>query len=205
MKLFYAPGACSLGIHIILEEIGVPYEAQAVNLREGEQFKPAFLAVNPKSKVPALLLDHGEILTEWVAIAGYLAAANPQARLVPEDPLEWARATEIMVYVNSYMHGQGFSRIFRPDRFAPNPEDKDAVRAEGRRMFAEGFALMDERLGDKDFLLSHYTIADVALFYVSYWAEGRQTLTLPPRVAAHYARMKSRPAVISAMTAEGLA
>ena len=204
MKLYYAPGACSLGIHTILEEIGKPYDSQAISLRDGEQNTPAYQAINPKSKVPALALDNGKILTEWLAIAGYLAATNPEAKLVPEDKFEWARATEIMAYINSQMHGQGFTRIFRPERFSPNPEDKDAVRAEGKRLFAEGFAIMDKTLGDKDYLLGHYSIADAALFYVSFWAEGRKTLDLPPRIAAHYARMQTRPAVQRAMAAEGL-
>ena len=77
MKLFYAPGACSIGIHVLLEEIGKPYEAQLVNLREGGQFKPDFTAVNPKSKVPTLVPDDGSVLTEYPAIAYYLARTNP--------------------------------------------------------------------------------------------------------------------------------
>ncbi|MDD2876146.1 MAG: glutathione S-transferase N-terminal domain-containing protein [Acidiphilium sp.] len=205
MKLYFAPGACSLGIHVILEEIGKPYEAQAVNLREGEHFKPAFTAINPKSKVPVLVLDDGKILTEWLAIASYLAAINPAAKLVPEDKFAWARATEMMAYVTGVMHGQGFARMFRPERFTPNPDDHEAVRTEGRRIFAEGFAVMSEALGEQDYLLGHVSIADAALFYVSFWGEARQKLVLPPRIAAHYARMKSRPAVQRAMVAEGVA
>ena len=64
-RLFYSPGACSLGIHVLLEEIGAPYEAVRVNLREGEQFKPEFQAVNPKSKVPALVREDGYILARF--------------------------------------------------------------------------------------------------------------------------------------------
>lgn len=206
MKLYFAPGACSLGIHVIFEEIGKGYDVQAVNLRAGDQFKPEFLAVNPKAKVPAMQLDNGEILTEWLAIAGYLAATNPSAKLVPADPLDWARATEIIAYINSFMHGQGFARMFRPERFATGADDagKEAVRAEGLRLFTEGFALMDQALAGRDYLLGHFSIADAALFYVSFWAEGRKTCALPPNVAAHYARMLARPAVQRAMAAEGL-
>ncbi|GAA5264371.1 glutathione S-transferase [Acidiphilium sp. MT5] len=206
MKLYFAPGACSLGIHVIFEEIGKPYEMQAVNLRAGDHFKPEFLAINPKAKVPAVLLDHGEILTEWLAIAGYLAATNPQAKLTPADPLAAARVTEIMVYINSFMHGQGFARMFRPERFAPEADEAmlNKVRAEGLRLFSEGFALIDQALAGRDYLLGDFSIADAALFYVSYWAEGRKTCALPPHVAAHYARMLARPAVQRAMAAEGL-
>jgi len=69
MKLYYAPGACSIGIHVLLEEVGKPYEAERVNLQQGEQYKPDFTAVNPKSKVPTLVRDDGSVLTEFPAIA----------------------------------------------------------------------------------------------------------------------------------------
>ncbi len=68
------PGACSVGIHVLLEEIGAPYEAVLFNLREGAQFKPEFTGVNPKSKVPTLERDDGSVLTEYPAIAFWLAS-----------------------------------------------------------------------------------------------------------------------------------
>ena len=85
MKLMYSPGACSIGIHVLLEEIGKPYEAQLVNLREGAQFKPDFTSVNPKSKVPTLVRDDGSVLTEYPAIAYWLARTNPDKKLLPDD------------------------------------------------------------------------------------------------------------------------
>ena len=69
MKLYYSPGACSLGIHLLLEEIGKPYELARLNLAEGEQRKPGFAAVNRKGKVPTLVRDDGTVLTEFPAIA----------------------------------------------------------------------------------------------------------------------------------------
>src|ERR1700747_3881565 len=59
MKLYYAPGACSIGIHVLLEEIGKPYETQIVKLMDGEQYKPPFTGINPKSKVPTVQRDAG--------------------------------------------------------------------------------------------------------------------------------------------------
>ena len=204
MKLYYSPGACSLGIHVILEEIGKFYETELVSLKEGAQLRPEFKAINPKAKVPVLGLDDGGVITEWSAIAGWLAAANPEAKLVPEDKMEWARGMEAISYITGTMHGMGFTRIFRPEKFSPNPEDKEAIRAEGRKVFSEGFEIMEKTLGEKDWVLGHYSIADAALFYVSFWAEGRKTIDLPPHCAAHYRRMKARPAVQRAMQAEGL-
>ena len=85
MKLYYAPGVCSIGIHVLLEEIGKPYDLELVNLREGAQYQPQFTGVNPKSKVPTLQRDDGSILTEFPVIARWLARQNPQANLIPKD------------------------------------------------------------------------------------------------------------------------
>ena len=85
MKLYYAPNACSLAIHVLLEEIGKPYELQRVDFSKREQYGPEFIAINPKSKVPVLERDGGSHLTELPAIAWYLARANPQANLLPAD------------------------------------------------------------------------------------------------------------------------
>ena len=205
MKLFYAPGACSLGIHVLLEEIGKPYEASPLKLMEGAQFKPEFTAINPKSKVPTLVRDDGSVLTEYPAIAFWLAVSNPEAKLLPAAPDAQAKALEYTDYCVSTMHMQGFSRIFRPANYAPSEADHEAVKAKGEEMFSKGFGVMDQVLGDKDYLLGQYSFADSALFYVSFWWNGRLKKDLPPKVAAHYARMNARPAVQRTMAAEGLA
>ena len=113
MKLMYSPGACSIGIHVLLEEIGKPYEAQLVNLREGAQFKPEFTSVNPKSKVPTLVRDDGSVLTEYPAIAYWLARTNPDKKLLPDDVDGQARVLEALDYAVATIHMQGFSRLFR--------------------------------------------------------------------------------------------
>src|SRR5579872_3397734 len=128
MKLYYAPGVCSIGIHVLLEEIGKPYELEAVNFREGAQYKPEYTAVSPKSKVPALERDDGSILTEFPVIARWLALQNPQANLIPNDPEADIRAMEVMEYCVGTIHAQGFTRLFRTERFAPSRGDHDAVK-----------------------------------------------------------------------------
>ena len=204
MKFFYAPGACSMGIHILLEEIGKPYEAVAISLREGDQFKPAFVAVNPKSKVPALVRDDGSLLTEFPAIAFWLARANPRAGLLPDDAESQSRALEAMEYATATIHMQGFSRVFRPARFAPSEADAEAVSARGREIIAAGMQNLDRSLAGRDYLLGGFSIADAALFFVEFWAAERLGMTLPPNVAAHFARMKTRPTVARVMEREGL-
>ena len=203
MKLYFAPGACSLGIHVLLEEIGKPYELAQLNLAEGEQRKPEFAAVNRKGKVPTLVRDDGTVLTEFPAIAWWLGATNPQLQLIPADPEGQARMLEAMDYIVGTVHGAGFLRIFKPVAMTPNEADHDAVRAQGREMFEKGLRLMDEALAGKEYLLGQFSLADAALFYVEFWA-GRVGIDLPPNCAAHFARMKARPAVRRAMEQEGL-
>lgn len=204
MKLYFAPGACSLGIHILLEEIGKPYDAQAVNLRAGDQKKPEFVALNPKSKVPTLVRDDGSVLTEFPAIAYWLARTNPQAKLLPEDAEGQARALEATDYAVSTVHMQGFSRLFGPANFGPSEADADKVRARGKEIIEGAFSKLDKALAGRDYVLgSNFSVADAATFYVENWA-GNFDITLPPHVAAHYARVKARPSVKRVFEKEGL-
>jgi glutathione S-transferase len=205
MKLYYAPGACSLGIHLLLEEIGKPYEGVAVNLRQGEQFQPAFTAVNPKSKVPALVRDDGSVLTEFPAIAYWLARTNPAAKLLPDDTEGQARALEALDYAVATVHMQGASRLFRPSNFTPNAADEDAVKARGKEIFEQGLATLDQTLAGKEYVTGAFSIADAAVFYVEFWAAKPLKMTLPANCAAHYQRMLARPAVQRTLKAEGLA
>jgi glutathione S-transferase len=205
MKLFYAPGACSIGIHVLLEEIGKPYDAELVNLREGAQFKPEFTSVNPKSKVPTLQRDDGTVLTEYPAIAVWLASAFPEAKLLPQDADRLAKALEYTDFAVATLHMQGFSRMFRPSNYAPSESDHEAVKAKGEEIFAKGLGIFDKALEGKDWLLGEFSFADSALFYVSFWWAGRLGKPLPKNVAAHYARMNARPSVQRVLKAEGLA
>jgi glutathione S-transferase len=205
MKLLYSPGACSLGIHVLLEEIGKPYQTQAVNLREGAQHKPEFTSINPKSKVPTLVRDNGSVLTEFPAIAFWLARSNPQAKLLPDDIEAQTRAIEALDYVVATIHMQGFSRLFGPANYAPSPDDADKVKEKGRGMAEKGLALMDKALAGKDYICgANFSVADAALFYVEFWAAARMNIPLPANCAAHYQRMLARPAVKKVMEAEGL-
>jgi len=204
MKLFYAPGACSIGIHVLLEEIGKPYDGVAVNLREGAQFKPEFTSVNPKSKVPTVVDDEGAVRTEFPAIAYWLARSNPFANLLPDNIDQQARALELMDYCVATIHMQGFARIFRSSNFAPTASDEAAVKARGTEIAEKGFAALDKALAGKDYAVGKFSIADSALFYVEFWAK-RVGVALPANCAAHLDRMLARPSVQRTLAAEGLA
>jgi glutathione S-transferase len=203
MKLYYAPGACSIGIHVLLEEIEKPYEAIPVDLRAGAQYKPDFTAVNPKSKVPTLVRDDASVLTEYPAIAYWLARANPGARLLPEDLEAQTRALEITDYCVATIHMQGFARQFRPGNFG-SAADEAAVKAGGKEMAEKGFATLDKALAGKDYVVGAFSIADSAIFYVELWSK-RVGITLPANCAAHLDRMMGRASVQRVMQQERLA
>jgi glutathione S-transferase len=205
MKLYYSPGACSIGIHVLLEEIGKPYETARLNFQEGQQYKPEFTSVNPKSKVPTLQRDDGSVLTEYPAIAYWLAASNPEAGLMPKGTEDVVRAMETADYCVATMHMQGFSRMFRPANFSPSEADHEKVKARGEEIFSKGLELLDKTLGAKEYVAGSYSFADSAVFYVSFWWNGRLKKELPGNVAAHYGRMNARPAVQRTLEQEGLA
>jgi glutathione S-transferase len=201
MKLYYAPGTSAVGIRILLEEIGRPYEVVPVDLRAGEQYQPAFIAVNPKSKVPTLVRDDNSVLTEFGAIARWLARTNPEAALLPAEPEAEARATELLDYVVGTVHMRGFSRMIVPAAFGPAEQREDIVAA-GRRIAAKGLEIIDVGLSGKAYAAGRYSYADAALFYVERWAE-QLSMPLPANFKRHYEAMKKRAAVERVLAADG--
>ncbi|WP_244460024.1 glutathione S-transferase family protein [Roseomonas fluvialis] len=205
MRFFYAPNACSIGIHVILEEIGRPYDPAPLDFKNNAQYEPGYVAINPKSKVPALLRDDGTLLTEYPVIAMWLAKTNPQAGLVPVDLEGETRCAEFLDYVCGTVHPQGFTRQSRPNRFALRAEDEPAVVAQGRELAVKYMNVIDSGWrGDTWVLPGGYSIADSALFFIEHWAARRFNIPLPPRLATHFAAMLARPAVKRTLELEGL-
>jgi glutathione S-transferase len=204
MKLYYSPGACSIGIHLLLEEIGEPYEAQRLSLQSGEQHKPDFAAVNPKAKVPTLLRDDGSVLTEYGAIATWLARAYPAATLLPLDIEGEVRAREMLDYCVGTMQKDAYGRLFRPSAYASNPDDQAAIKLLGREIAEKGYALLEHSLVGKDYVCGQFSIADSAMFYIELWS-GRAGIPLPPNCARHLSNMLARASTTRVMRDEGLA
>jgi glutathione S-transferase len=204
MKFYYFPGSCALGIHALLEEIGAPYEPVLVDLRAGKQHSPEYLAINPKAKVPVLLRDNGHVLTEWPAIALYLARLHPDAVLLPADPDDEADAMSLVEFVVSTVHMQAAARYFRPNRFAVREDDHAEIQARGKQMFLDHLATIDKGLAGREFAVGNrFSVADAAVLFVSFWA-SRGEMPMGANLAAHYARMKQRGAVQRAFKQEGL-
>jgi glutathione S-transferase len=210
LRFYMTPGSCSTGIHILLEELELPFEVVVLDLPAGAHREPAFLSINPKGTIPALALNDGRVLTEFAAIAYWLAQAHPRSNLLPAEPGLAASVLETMAYVVGTIHGQGYTRIFTTDSYLPRELGEDeraryraAVRARGREIVDEGLALMDARLPHDGYAAgASLTIADAALFYVEFWAD-KSGVPLPPRCLSHYQRMRARPVVRRVLTEEG--
>ena len=205
MKFYMTPGSCSTGIHILLEEIGLVFEAYLVNLMAGDHYKEDYLAINPKATIPTLVREDGTALTEFQSIAWWLAKSYPKRKLLPETLEEEVRVLEVMNYAVNTIHGQGFTRIFTTEKYTPNAADYDAVKAKGQEIVHQAFAVVNALLAGRDYVASHFTIADAALFYVEFWANRIEITFLPENCQAHYQRMLKRPAVKQVLMEEGYA
>lgn len=205
LKLYYSPGAISLATHIALEEAELPYELVRVALAEGEHLKPEYRRVHPLSRVPALDLGGGAILTETPALLGYIAALVPERELMPAGMTAGARAQEWLSLLASSVH-VAFISSFRPERYTDQPPALEALRHDGKKRFFELLSHVDVRLGDAAYACGdRYTLCDAYLSVFYFW--GRK-LELPMTTLPSYSRLVTsvlrRPAVQRARTQEGL-
>lgn len=200
MKLYYAPGACSLSPHIVSRELGIPVELKRVNTKDKTiEGGGDYRNINPKGYVPSLELDNGQVLTEGPAIVQYLADQKPEAGLAPKaGSFERYRLQEWLNFLTSEVHKQ-FSPLFKPN----TPEEYKAIAKE---LIAGRFDWLDKQLAGKDFLMGgQFTVADAYLFVLLGWTRPTQMdLARWPNLQAFHKRVGSRPRVREALEAEGL-
>ncbi len=200
MKLFFKAGACSMSPHIVLEELGLKYDTEAVDLKEKKTASGAdYLAINPKGYVPALQLDDGSVLTEGPAIVQYLADSQPAKKLAPANgTVERYRMQGWLTFIGTELHKQ-FSPLFNP---AAPQEWKDFCRANIERRLK----YVNEQLAGKDFLMgADFSVADAYLYTVANWTRRVAIdISALPNLAAYMTRVGARPSVQAAMKAEGL-
>jgi glutathione S-transferase len=200
MKLYYAPGACSLSPHIIAREAGLDLQLEKVDTgTKTVRADGDYWAVNPKGYVPALEISAGEVLTEGPAIVQYLADRKPEAKLVPAaGTLERYRMQEMLGYINSEIH-KAYSPLFNPKTPAETVEERKAY-------LRKRYKLLNERLAGREYLFGDkFTAADAYLFTVTNWAKFvKLDLAEFPNIVAFQKRVAARPAVQAAMKEEGL-
>lgn len=201
MKLYYSPGACSLASHIALKEIGVAHDIEKVDTKAKKTEKGAdFWAINPKGYVPAIELAPGQVLTEGAAILQHLADSNPGSKLAPAaGTLERARLNEWLTFISSEFH-KAFGPLFYPN-------STDDAKAAARTNVEKRLGFLDKTLSDGRAYLTGttFTVADAYAFVVANWTNFVGiSLDAYPHVKAYQARVGGRPAVQSALKAEGL-
>ena len=191
MKLYFSNGSCSLASHIMLEEAGAAYEAQRLDLREGEHKRPEYLALNPKGKVPTLTVD-GSVLTENPAVLSYVADTHPQAKLLaPPGELARAKAQEWLAWCASTVH-RDFSPLFRDPN---NVEQRKLVQSHLDQF--EAWHKGPYVLGES------FSVADAYTLVFTLWAL-RFGLTVGPRTRAAARKLLERPGVQRAVTTQQL-
>lgn len=201
-KFYMTPGSCSIGIHVLLEELGLFFEAHVIDLLRGDHLRPEYLAINPRASVPALVRPDGKALTDFIAIARYLAEAHPKHKLLPDAAEDVARALRVMEYTVGVIHGEGFTRVFTSERYAPDPDGKQTAQSEGQRIVRSGFERLETMIAGPIYAMGPFSIVDAAVFYVEFWAD-RIGLELPSRCQRHYQAMLQRPAVRQVLGEEG--
>jgi glutathione S-transferase len=197
MKLYYLTGACSMASNIALREAGIPFEMAKVDRRTKHVDGVEFATINPKGYVPALRLDDGQVLTENVVVLQYIADRNPAAKLAPPaGTMERYRLEEWLSFINSEVH-KGMSPLF-------SSEATEETKTYARNYVLKRLAYLDGALGDNTYLMGNqFTVADAYLFTVLGWG-AKVGVDIGPKLKSYVERVKARPHVLEAMTAEGL-
>lgn len=194
MKLYYSPLACSLADHIALREAGAVFDLEQVDLQTKRTLAGRdFAQITPKAYVPVLILDNGETLTENIAILDWLAAQYP--KLGGAGAFARTRLLEALAFISTELH-----RSFKPMWHAASEADRN----DARPGIAAHFRLIENGATSVYLFGNDPTVADFYLFVMLLWAE-RFGVEVPPRLAALRDAMRDRPAVRTALRAEGLA
>jgi glutathione S-transferase len=187
--------------YVTLTEAGAPFEVRPLNLRKSQHMRPEYLRVNPKHKVPVLVID-GSPLTENVAIQTWIHRNFPAAKLLPADPMREIHAISLMAWCASGIH-PFLSRINSPARVCSLPGAEESVRQLAVEQLFEQYKIADEKLAAREWFFDQFTAVDAHFF----WCFRRGTqfnldLSQFKNCLAHFERMQQRPSVQKLLTYE---
>jgi glutathione S-transferase len=185
LTLFYAPGACSMASHIVLEESGEKYEPTRMDLSKGEQKTAEYLKIHPLGRVPALTLDDGSPLTENTAILPYL---GKRFGLWPADPVKEARALSVIGFFASSVHPAN-THVVRPERFTDDKSALPGLQAMGKKSFHEYLKQIDGMYAGREWLSERYSVLDPYALVFYAWGVRRE---LPVAELRNYSAFKDR-------------
>jgi glutathione S-transferase len=192
LTLYYAPGACSMASHIVLEESGEKYEPRKVDLAGGEQRTEAYLKINPLGRVPVLGLDDGSPLTENTAILPYL---GNRFDLWPKDAIAEAKALSLVGYFASSVH-PAHAHVGRPERYTADTSAFPGIKEAGLKTFNTYLKQIDGMLAGREWFADKYSVLDPYGFVFYTWGVRRELpMAELKNYTAHKDRMLKRDAV----------
>jgi len=194
IALYYAPITCALAPYIALTEANAKFEVRPLNFRKDQHKSAEYLKLNPKHKVPLLVVD-GRVLSESAAIQIWIARNFPQAKLLPADPWQELKAISLLSWCSSGIH-PFLARINSPPRVCDMQGADESVRRLAAEQLYENYKIADDMLAGREFFFDHFTAPDAHFFWT--FRRGSQfNLDLPQfkNCSAHFERMKSRPSV----------
>lgn len=206
IALYYSPGSCSFSVHVALIETRRPFELRKFATSERANYSPEYLAINPKGRIPALLID-GFILTETPAILAYIARRFPDAGLFPAGPSEAeARCHELLAWSSNTVH-VAFAQLMRPERFVLREESYPPVKESGQANYGKCLADIEARLQRNEYAVGdEFTAVDPFWLVFYRWGarSGYDMRGKFPAYTAYAERLSRRPSVEKALEVEGI-
>ncbi|CRG86362.1 hypothetical protein PISL3812_03367 [Talaromyces islandicus] len=202
IKLFYNPGSCSFAPHILLFEVGVDFEIVAVH-----QMTEELLRLNPKARVPVLVLNNEDVITEVPAILTAISYMAPEKKFLGSTPFETVRVYEWLNWLSGTVHGQGFAGYWRASRFIENPTEEDVqkLKSQGYKTVQNCFEMIEGKLaasGNVFAVGNSFTVVDAFLSVFYRW--GQQKLGIDMKVYENYTKLwnalNERPAFVKALS-----
>ena len=194
LTLYFAPMTCALVPFITLTEAGAEFEVQAINTRKGGNRTPEFLRLNPKHKVPVLVID-GEPLTENVALQVWIHRQFPKAKLLPADPKQEIKAISLMAFCASGIHPK-LTPNARPENYCDLPNSEESVKRVANKLLFEDLKVVDDLLAGREWFFPHFTACDAYFFWCFKRAISfKLDVSGFRNCVAHHERMRGRPAV----------
>ncbi|HET9663400.1 MAG TPA: glutathione S-transferase family protein, partial [Burkholderiales bacterium] len=175
-------------------EAGADFEVRNINTRNGDNHKPEFLKVNPKHKVPVLVID-GDALTENIAIQIWINRTFPHAKLLPADPKDEIKAISLMGWFGSGIHPH-LTPNARPQNYCDLPGSEESVKRVARKLLFEDLAIADERLAGREYFFQQFTACDAYFFWCMRRALSfKLDLSSFKNCMAHFDRLQQRASV----------
>ena len=204
--LYFSPGSCSLAPHIVLEEIGLPFELSHSSTSDGSTHTPEYLRMNPKGRVPVLVTGNS-ILTEAPAILLHLAISNPDQKLLSGIPDGLVRSIEWFNWLSGTVHAVAIRQVWRPESFTDMRAQHEDIAAKGKKNLEDAFAHIEFHLAKTDWAVGdRYSIVDPYLLVFYRWGNriGFDMRALYKSWTKHSLRVIDRPATARALATEGI-